>query len=279
MTGFGFNVNGFGSFPSRGGPYDAQILIIAGGGAAPYIWAGGGGAGGVRSIDVSEVPLGVNWSIVVGAGGAAGKSTSPGHSGSQSYVDYVTDTYYTAGGGGGQQGPNSGGAASSTPSGQGNAGGIGPGQFVIGPYAYTSAGGGGGKGASGGHGTANKGGNGGNGEAWLDGTTRAGGGGGGHGQYPGGGSGGDGGSGGGGNGGNYNNYNGSFVNPNAGGTNTGGGGGGTGDQPNNGTRRAGGSGIVIIRYEGGQIGTGGTITSAGGYTYHTFTSSGTYGTG
>jgi hypothetical protein len=37
----------------------------------------------------------------------------------------------------------------------------------------------------------------------------------------------------------------------------------------------GGSGVVIVRYLGGQIATGGTITSSGGYTYHTFTSSGT----
>jgi hypothetical protein len=39
---------------------------------------------------------------------------------------------------------------------------------------------------------------------------------------------------------------------------------------------AGGSGIVIIRYTGSQRGSGGTVTSSGGYTYHTFTSSGTY---
>jgi hypothetical protein len=39
---------------------------------------------------------------------------------------------------------------------------------------------------------------------------------------------------------------------------------------------AGGSGVVIIRYLGSQRGTGGTVTSAGGYTIHTFTSSGTY---
>jgi hypothetical protein len=38
----------------------------------------------------------------------------------------------------------------------------------------------------------------------------------------------------------------------------------------------GGSGIVIIRYLGAQRGTGGTVTSSGGYTIHTFTSSGTY---
>jgi hypothetical protein len=38
----------------------------------------------------------------------------------------------------------------------------------------------------------------------------------------------------------------------------------------------GGSGIVIISYLGRQRGTGGTVTSSGGYTIHTFTSSGTY---
>jgi hypothetical protein len=38
----------------------------------------------------------------------------------------------------------------------------------------------------------------------------------------------------------------------------------------------GGSGIVIIAYTGSQRGTGGTVTSSGGNTIHTFTSSGTY---
>jgi hypothetical protein len=33
---------------------------------------------------------------------------------------------------------------------------------------------------------------------------------------------------------------------------------------------------VIIRYAGTQRGTGGTVTSSGGYTVHTFTSSSTY---
>jgi hypothetical protein len=39
----------------------------------------------------------------------------------------------------------------------------------------------------------------------------------------------------------------------------------------------GGSGIVIIRYTGPQIVSGGTITSSGGYTIHTFTGTGTFG--
>jgi hypothetical protein len=33
---------------------------------------------------------------------------------------------------------------------------------------------------------------------------------------------------------------------------------------------------VIIRYAGAQRGTGGTIVTTGGYTYHTFISSGTF---
>jgi hypothetical protein len=39
---------------------------------------------------------------------------------------------------------------------------------------------------------------------------------------------------------------------------------------------AGGSGVVIIRYPGAQRGTGGTVTSVGGNTIHTFTTSGTF---
>jgi hypothetical protein len=36
--------------------------------------------------------------------------------------------------------------------------------------------------------------------------------------------------------------------------------------------------VCIIRYAGAQRGTGGTITSSGGFTFHTFTSSGTFTT-
>jgi hypothetical protein len=38
----------------------------------------------------------------------------------------------------------------------------------------------------------------------------------------------------------------------------------------------GGSGVVIIRYAGAAVATGGTITTTGGYTYHVFTSSGNF---
>ena len=40
------------------------------------------------------------------------------------------------------------------------------------------------------------------------------------------------------------------------------------------TGAAGGSGVIILRYYGAQRGTGGTVTSAGGFTYHTFTTVG-----
>jgi hypothetical protein len=33
---------------------------------------------------------------------------------------------------------------------------------------------------------------------------------------------------------------------------------------------------VIIRYQGAQRATGGTVVTTGGFTYHTFTSSGTF---
>ena len=56
-------------------------------------------------------------------------------------------------------------------------------------------------------------------------------------------------------------------------TNTGGGAGGASSDAEGST---GGSGIAILRYLGTPVATGGTITQSGGYTYHTFTSSGTF---
>jgi hypothetical protein len=60
--------------------------------------------------------------------------------------------------------------------------------------------------------------------------------------------------------------------PGNGTANTGGGGGGAFIN----TGGTGGSGVVIISYLGAQRGTGGTVTTSGGYTIHTFTSSSTY---
>jgi hypothetical protein len=82
--------------------------------------------------------------------------------------------------------------------------------------------------------------------------------------------GGEGGTGGGGDGGDN-----GLDNAESGLANTGGGGGGSSDEDFF-TPGSGGSGIVIIRYAGAQRGSGGTVTSVGGFTIHTFTSSGTY---
>jgi hypothetical protein len=54
--------------------------------------------------------------------------------------------------------------------------------------------------------------------------------------------------------------------------NTGGGGGGS----RAGASGAGGSGVVVFKYAGFQRATGGTITTTGGFTYHLFTTSGTF---
>jgi hypothetical protein len=61
------------------------------------------------------------------------------------------------------------------------------------------------------------------------------------------------------------------VPPTSGTANTGGGGGGQISSGSNG-----GSGISVLRYLGAQRGTGGTVVSSGGYTYHYFYTSGTY---
>jgi hypothetical protein len=61
----------------------------------------------------------------------------------------------------------------------------------------------------------------------------------------------------------------------AGTANTGGGGGGaSGDVGAAGA--AGGSGVVIISYRGNQRAVGGTVTTSGGFTIHTFNTSGNF---
>ena len=70
-------------------------------------------------------------------------------------------------------------------------------------------------------------------------------------------------------------------NATSGSPNTGGGGGGAQTFPGVGSTGGGngGSGIVVIRYAGStQRATGGTVTTGGGYTIHTFTGDGTFAT-
>ena len=240
------------------GLYTVSYLVVAGGGGGSG-GSGGGGAGGFLTSSASVLTA-TAYTVTVGAGGAAQPAaSSPGDTGSNSvFGSFATalgggggssGTGVAGGSGGGGRGGSGGGAGTS---GQGNAGGAGGGG--------NACGGGGGASAAGGSGGGSTGGNGGAGTASsISGAsvTYAGGGGGA-------GAGGNG-SGGAGGGATWSN------NATA---NTGGGGGCTWNAPNTGTN--GGSGIVIISYAGAQRGTGGTVTSSGGNTIHTFTSSGTF---
>lgn len=262
---------------SQGATYSVEYLVVAGGGGGGQTIGGGGGAGGV--LDSTEVvtPL-TSYTITVGSGGAGASGGSAATQGGNSAFSGNTATgggrggNYTAAGGAGGSGAGAGGLDSGSASGgsatagQGSAGGAGgTGRLAGGGGGFSGAGQAGGT-------VGGRAGNGGNGIDWKSlGTVRAGGGGGGTDTSPSG-TPGSGGTGGGGAG---NTGSGAGT---AGTTNTGGGGGGGGNISGGATGAGGngGSGIVIIRYAGAQRGTGGTVTTSGGYTYHTFTSSGTY---
>jgi len=253
------------SYPGTTGfPTQVEYLIVAGGGSGGTARGGGGGAGGFLTSFVNITPQ--TYNIVVGAGGVATAfAAGDGNNGSNSSAFGLTAigggagrrsvTSGNSGGSGGGAG-NSGGVTfvgGNGTTGQGNAGGNNNGQF-------DGGGGGGGAGAPGGVAPAGAGGGG--LSSSITGTAVFYAGGGGGGGVGGGGAGGVGGGGAGG------------VNLNGfpGLPNTGGGGGGAWDS----TGGAGGSGIVIVRYLGVQQALGGTVTTAGGYTIHTFTASGTF---
>lgn len=260
---------------SQSSAYSIDYLIVAGGGGGGSNGAGGGGAGGAYFASTG-ITTGDSFSITVGAGGA-GNVGGTGASGSNSIFNSITMTggggggslqttglSGGSGGGGGSSYAGSGpGAGASGTSGQGFSGGNGASGIPSVP-SQIGGGGGGGYSAVGSAGTNSNGGAGGAGLNWQSlGTFYAGGGGGGSGT-----TGGAGGSSVGGNGG-------SGATAATNGTaNRGGGGGGGGNPATTGGNGA--SGVVIIRYLGAQRGTGGTVTTSGAYTYHTFTTSGTY---
>lgn len=275
-----------------------NYLVVAGGaggggggnsGGSASSPGGGGGAGGVKTGTLSD--MAGAYTITVGAGGSGGAAGNPGVIGTNGSNSSIAALVVSTGGGGGGPGGagagsagangGSGGGAgfrndatvgtpgSASPAGQGNDGGSsGDGGANVG------AGGGGGKGAVGTSvPTGLSGGAGGAGSASsISGAsvTYAGGGGGSC-NNAGGGSAGAGGSGGGGAG----TKGGSGV---AGTANTGGGGGGASNSGGGAAAGgAGGSGIVIVSYTTGTVNaTGGTITTSGGNTIHTFTTSGTF---
>lgn len=263
----------------------ASYLVVAGGAsgggctAGSATASGGGGAGGLLS-GTATLNTTLSYTVVIGAGGAVygnGTTSSTGSNGSSSSFNSIVPigggvggvygnpngtngSTGGSGGGGGfsQTGSSSGGSGTS---GQGSAGGTG---------GTIGSGGGGGAGGVGANATASGGGNGGVGVASsISGTS----------TYYAGGGGGEaeasgtvptsGGNGGGGAGG----FRPSNTSGQNGVQNTGGGGGG--GQNLNLIIGQGGSGIVIISYLGAQQFGGGVVTSVGGYTIHTFTTSGT----
>lgn len=251
--------------------YSAEYFIAAGGGSGGDTDAGGGGSGGFLTASFAASPSTAYTATIGGGGATRSADWSRGNSGSNSTLagGNINATAIGGGGGGsgslasgsnayGGSGGSGGGAGSSWGSGHYGVGTTGQGNS--GGNGNSSGGGGGGGGGAGSAGSAGPNGNGGIGVQFA-GVYYCDGGGGGHGNTT------TGGSGRGGQG--FNHGGGS-----AGQVNSGSGGGGGGGS--NGDGGAGGSGIVIIRYAGTQRGTGGTITSSGGYTYHTFTSSGTF---
>jgi hypothetical protein len=268
-----------------------DVLLVGGGGGGGNNHAGGGGGGGV--VATSAVPVSVqSYGVTVGAGGSGGTGTgTPGGIGGSSFFNgiaavgggggggRITTTSVSqssvggsGGGGAGTIDPTTGVAGAGKPgiAGQGNAGGNGTSNATAG-----NGGGGGGAGVAGGNATGAGGsgigasGTGGNGLInTISGSSVYYGGGGSGGRW-GAGTVGAAGLGGGGTGGALGTVG------TAGTANTGGGGGGGGDGGSNGG--AGGSGIVIISYPTGSlVATGGTITTVGTNTVHTFTSSGTF---
>ena len=259
---------------------NAEVLIVAGGGGGGANHGGGGGAGGLIEAIVPLV-AGTPYGITVGGGGSpAPSSTSPSGDGGNSLAFGLTAI---GGGGGGNRNDTS----NASPGRNGGSGGGGGGSQTIYPTNWNGGSGTAGQGNSGGKAVDNFGaGGGGAGGAGVGATSVAGSGGAGilsniSGSavlYAGGGGGGahsslsnvgSGGSGIGGRGSYTTAFNG--TNPLA---NTGSGGGGGG--PTGGLGCAGASGIVIIRYPGPQIASGGTVTSSGGYTIHKFTTVGSH---
>jgi hypothetical protein len=278
--------------------YAVEYLVVAGGGGGGFQVGGGGGAGGLLTSTFNTTPAASYTITVGGAGAGAPNSTTQGSNGADSSIVGVA----TAIGGGrgsnhnlaqsvpGNGGSGGGGSGNSStqnvPGGTGTAGqGFGGGTGLASAWA---GGGGGGATAVGANATSNTGGPGGAGRNLIQfaaiGGSPAGFFAGGGGGCSSGGSGTPrvlGGAGGGGDG--YADNGAQFTGGTTGGDaviNTGGGGGGIRDTyaPGLGYTRAGNgaSGIVALRYLGTPRGTGGTIIQSGGFTYHTFTSSGTF---
>jgi hypothetical protein len=284
-----------------------QYLIVAGGGAGGSHVGGGGGGGGV--LQGTTTLTTTSYSIVVGAGGTSTGGDTRGNNGQNSSAFGLTaigggggGTYSGLGNANGILGGSGGGAGGTdgTTTATGGAGTAGQG-FAGGSVGQRTGGAGDTSGAGGGgagqaaasrvnaYDSMRR--NGGDGVfSDITGTARFFGGGGGSGSYNArlGGNGGLGGGGGGAstastgglgdtnsinNASNGNSGSGSLGGAGAANSGGGGGGGAGGSTPS--STAAGGSGIVVVRYPGAARATGGTISTVGTDTVHTFTSSGT----
>ncbi len=242
---------------------NVNYLIVAGGGAGGSGTSGGGGGGG-GVLTGTGLTIASTTAIVVGTGGS-GVVNTMGNPGTNSSLGTSFICYGGGGGAGGNSNPatspaGSGGGGTSLASSAG-LGRIGQGYWG-GAGISNGGGGGGGAGGVGSVGVSTIGGAGGPGIAsTISGVSVT---------Y---------GAGGGGRG---------SVTPGAGGTGGGGAGGGTNGANATGIGAGGGAstsattpgsganGIVVISYFGAQAATGGTVTSANGFTIHTFTTSDTF---
>jgi hypothetical protein len=271
-------------------PLVVDFLLVAGGGGGGRAAngnhnAGGGGAGGFVEIFSANFSTAQTYTITIGGGGstAPGGYGIPGTPGGDSTIVGSGINYTAQGGGYGRGTDGTGGYAG--PGGSGGGGNGATTQFSTYGYGYGYGGGGGFPGNPGGGGGAGGGGsaspqyggngNGGPGRANPFPQSTVGqlsssiyylaGGGGGH-------NGGLGGVGGGGRA----TPEGTPGTPNAAGTVNTGGGGGAGAATSNNFGAQGGSGVAVIRYSGIPKATGGNITQSGGYTLHTYNTSGTF---
>lgn len=145
MSGFGYNVNGFGVVADAKSFVTLSYAVVAGGGGGGHGTggAGGGGAGGVLEYAsvANTFEIGVAYNVTIGAGGTANGNDSTAFTttatGGGEGGDY--NAAGSSGGSGGGAGYLNTSSASGT-AGQGNAGGASAGS--VGPY-YGGSGGGG----------------------------------------------------------------------------------------------------------------------------------------
>lgn len=266
---------------------EAWILIVGGGGGGGAGYAGGGGGGQVEELTGVVLVPSSSYPVIVGVGGVGGDTFGVWTNGTDGTGSAFNTPPNLGGGGGagiaknGNDGASSGGGGAG-----GGGGGFPPGTYTpgtafagfsggtgYGDALVAAGGGGGGAGGAGANGVVSPnpvGGNGGAGYASaISGSPAhygAGGGAGAGGGVP---TAGSGGSGIGGNGGTTGV--GTGASPNTG---SGGGGGGNPGGFGSGFGGDGADGVVIVRYPGAAVFTGGTVTTSGGDTIHTFTSSG-----